>query len=46
MNIKDILAKLLKGEALTDEEKAFAEAFDLQGELDKASASARRKAEA
>lgn len=45
MNIKDILAKLLKGEALTDDEKAFAEAFDLQGELDKASAAARRKAE-
>lgn len=46
MNIKDILAKLLKGETLTDDEKAFAEAFDLQGELDKASAAARRKAEA
>lgn len=46
MNIKDILAKLLKGEALTDDEKAFVEAFDLQGEIDKASASARRKAEA
>ena len=46
MNIKDILAKLLKGEALTDDEKAFAESFDLQGELDRASASARRKAEA
>ena len=46
MNIKDILAKLLKGETLTDDEKSFAEAFDLQGELDKASAAARRKAEA
>lgn len=45
MNIKDILAKLLKGETLTDDEKAFCEAFDHQGELDKASAAARRKAE-
>lgn len=45
MNIKDIIAKLLKGEALTDAEKAFAEQFDLQKEIDTASAAARRKAE-
>ena len=45
MNIKDIIAKFLKGEALTDAEKAFAEQFDLQKEIDTASAAARRKAE-
>ena len=45
MTIQEILAKLLKGEALTDEEKTFAEAFNLQKELDTVSASARRKAE-
>lgn len=47
MNIKDILAKI-KAEGydkLTDAEKAFIEQFDLQAELDKASAAARRKAE-
>lgn len=45
MNIKDIIAKLLKGEALTDAEKAFAEQYDAQKEIDAASAAARRKAE-
>ena len=45
MNIKDILAKLLKGETLTAEEKAYAEQFDQQKEIDTASAAARRKAE-
>ena len=45
MTIQEILAKLLKGETLTDEEKTFAEAFNLQKELDTVSASARRKAE-
>lgn len=46
MNIKDIIAKLQKGEKLTDDEQAFVDKFDLQAELDKASAAARRKAEA
>lgn len=45
MNIKDIITKLLAGTALTDDEKSFAEGFDLQALTDKASASARRKAE-
>jgi hypothetical protein len=45
MNIKDIIAKLLKGETLTDAEKAFAEQYDAQKEIDTASAAARRKAE-
>jgi len=46
MNIKDILAKLMKKEDLTDEEKAFVEKFDLQTELDRAAAAARKKSEA
>ena len=46
MNIKDILVKLLKKEDLTDEEKAFIEKFDLQAELDRAAAAARKKSEA
>ena len=45
MNITDIIKKLLAGETPTDEEKSFAEKFDLQGQIDKASAAARRKAE-
>lgn len=45
MNIKDILAKVAKGENLTDEEKAFLGGYDPQAEIDKASAAARRKAE-
>ena len=45
MNIHDIIKKLLAGETLTDEEKAFAEKFDLQKQIDTASAAARRKAE-
>ena len=45
MNIKDIIAKLLKGETLTAEEKSYAEQFDHQKEIDTASAAARRKAE-
>lgn len=45
MNIQDIIKKLLAGETLTDEEKDFASKFDLQANLDKASAAARRKAE-
>ena len=45
MNIKDILAKLIRKEDLTDEEKAFVEKFDLQAELDRAAAAARKKSE-
>lgn len=45
MNIKTILKKLLAKEELTADEKAFAEQFDLQKEIDTASAAARRKAE-
>lgn len=45
MTISTILAKILKGEALTDEEKAFVGAYDPQKEIDTASAYARRKAE-
>lgn len=45
MSIKDILAKVAKGETLTDEEKSALGAYDPQAEIDKASAAARRKAE-
>ena len=45
MTIKDILAKVVKGEALTDEEKTFAGSFDLQTQLDAAASGARKKAE-
>lgn len=45
MNLKDILAKVAKGETLTDAEKAFLAAFDHQKALDDAAAAARRKAE-
>lgn len=45
MNIQEIIAKMLDGTALTDEEKSFAKAFDLQKHTDTASAAARRKAE-
>ena len=43
--MKDIIQKLLKGEKLTDEEKAKAEAFDLEKLQNEAAAAARRKAE-
>ena len=46
MTIKDILAKITKGEALSDEEKAFAASYDPQKDLDGAAAAARKKAEA
>ncbi len=46
LTIKELLAKAAKGEALSDEDKAFAAAYDPQKELDAASAAARRKAEA
>lgn len=45
MNIKDILAKIAKGEALTDEEKSFAGGYDPQEAENAAAAKARRKAE-
>lgn len=45
MSIKDILAKVAKGETLTDEERSALGAYDPQAEIDKASAAARRKAE-
>lgn len=46
MTIKDIIAKVLKGETLTDEEKTFAGSYDPQKDIDTAAGSARRKAEA
>lgn len=45
MNIKDILAKIARGEALTDEEKSFAGGYDPQEAENAAAAKARRKAE-
>ncbi len=45
MNIKDILAKLNKGEALTDDEKDFLSKYDPDADLNAAAAAARRKAE-
>lgn len=44
--IKDILAKLAKGETLTDAEKKILAEYDPQKELDAAAAAARKKAEA
>ena len=46
MTIKDIIAKVLKGETLSDEEKTFAGSYDPQKDIDTAAGSARRKAEA
>ncbi len=43
--MKDILQKLLKGEKLTDEERAKAEAYDPEKLQNEAAANARRKAE-
>lgn len=45
MNIKDILAKIKKGETLTEAEQAFLDAFDLEKLTNDAAAAARRKAE-
>lgn len=45
MKLKDILAKVAKGEALTDEEKAFVVAHDPEKEVNDAAAAARRKSE-
>lgn len=44
--MKDILAKIAKGETLTEAEKEAVGRFDLQAEIDKAASGARRKAEA
>ena len=46
MKLKDILAKIAKGEALNDEEKKFVGEYDEQTTLDAAAANARKKAEA
>ena len=44
--IEDIIAKLLKGETLTDEEKTFAEGFSLEKVQNDKAAAARKDAEA
>ena len=46
MTIKDILAKLVKGETLTAEELAFLKGYDPQKDIDSAAAAARKKSEA
>jgi membrane protein involved in colicin uptake len=46
MTIKEVLAKVRKGEALTEEEKAILEAYDPEKTANDAAAAARRKAEA
>lgn len=45
MTIKEVLAKVRKGEALTDEEKAILDAYDPDKAANDAAAAARRKAE-
>lgn len=45
MKLKDILAKVAKGEALTDEEKQFLASHDPDKAVNDAAAAARRKAE-
>lgn len=45
MKLADILAKIAKGDALTDEEKKFVGDYDEQKNLDAAAANARKKAE-
>ncbi len=45
MKLKDILAKVVKGDALTDEEKKFIGEYDEQKVLDTAASAARKKAE-
>ena len=45
MKLADILAKIAKGDALTDEEKKFVGEYDEQKSLDAAAANARKKAE-
>ena len=45
MKLADILAKVVKGDALNDEEKKFVGEYDEQKILDTAAANARKKAE-
>lgn len=45
MKLNDILAKVVKGDALTDEERNFLSSYDEQKSLDGAASAARRKAE-
>lgn len=45
MTIKELLAKVAKGEALDEADKSFAGGYDPQKELDAAAGAARRKAE-
>ena len=45
MKLADILAKVAKGDALSDEEKKFVGEYDEQKSLDAAAANARKKAE-
>ena len=45
MTLKEVLAKVAKGETLTDAEKAFLAGVDPEKERDEAAAAARRKAE-
>jgi multidrug efflux pump subunit AcrA (membrane-fusion protein) len=45
MKIKDILAKIAKGETLTDAEKAFLADYDPDRDVNSAAAAARKKAE-
>ena len=45
MTIKELMAKIAKGETLTDEEKAFAGQYDPQKDIDAAAGAARKKAE-
>jgi len=46
MNIKELLAKISKGEALTDEEKVFVAAYDPEKVVNSTAAAARKSAEA
>ena len=46
MNIKELLAKVTKGETLTDEEKAFVAAYDPDKVVNSTAAAARKSAEA
>jgi len=46
MKLTDILAKIAKGETLTDEEKTFAGQYNPQTDIDAAAAAARKKADA
>ncbi|MDD5677124.1 MAG: hypothetical protein PHW60_03915 [Kiritimatiellae bacterium] len=46
MNIKDLLAKIVKGEALTDEEKAFVADYDPEKVVNSTAAAVRKSAEA